>query len=123
MAATPSTDITEVKEDPSAVKEFVVAVGAVTLNTGQVDHQTRKPIVARLGRGDIITAPANHPDILDFLRSKSIVPHVPGQKVRATTARDVIRAYGAQGDPVAQPAKDVLPVPAGVPNSGDAQIV
>lgn len=93
---------------PEGTEQFVVTAAAVTLTVGR--KRDGKLRVARIGKGKIINAPADHPSIQSFLANRTIARYVPGKSVKPATARLVAKASGAEDDPVAVPMESVQPM-------------
>lgn len=137
MASRTRTTEPEAAETSSGLTRYVVTVDAVNLTTG------RKPsggaAVTRLYRGNILNAPAEHPSVLALIASNSIVPEDElaetmksiakhGNAKRPTalnrdetghyrlTAAGVAVSMGSADDPALNPAEEVLPVDASLPD-------
>lgn len=136
MAARSTTPTAPTKDEPETAT-FVVLTDLVNLVVGKKPNGS--PEVTRLRLGDRITAPVNHPEILELgaalaredrldedykairalgnakvetlqLRSKT------GLKHHRITADGVRKRMGAEDDPVAKAAADALPVDAALPD-------
>lgn len=110
---TPPARTRAAKTEPK-MNRYVVNADAIVLSTGQKTAKG-KPEVMRLVRGSTLTAPANHPAVLEHLALGGI--RLVSSKAerdevlsRRFTVRLASEAQGAQGDPVQAPDPAVAPL-------------
>lgn len=98
---------------------YTVVASAVTLETAEIDPQTKRPIIVRALYGETFRAPVNNPSVITLLGMKSLLP-TSKFKGQHTTARTILLAYADDADPVVL-VEDVKPIAAPVPKDVDPE--
>lgn len=99
-------------EDTTDLVDYTVLAGAVTVHTGRLNPQNKKPEIVRLVRGETIRATEDDPQVLTLLSMRAI-----REKSKAAanpdyvlTPREVLKAF--RGEVLAKPVEEVKPIPA-----------
>ena len=92
---------------------YTVVAPAVTVATGQLNPQNRRPEVVRLLKGETIEAPDDHPSILTLLSGKALRKSEDVTGNEHVTPRTILRAW--KGSATATVNAAVAPIDAPVP--------
>lgn len=101
------------------LKTYVVLAGAVTIQTGRIDPQTKKPEVVRLLNGTELNAPEDNPSVQTLLSIRAIAPKGKVKKGARVTARHIFTVFQRAGEDAMAPVVEaVKPLPAPITASG-----
>lgn len=97
----------------SDLVNYTVLVGAVTIDTGQTNPQTKQREVVRAVKGQTFDAPADHPSVLTLLSLKSIRPTADLTGRERVTTKTLLQAFRkAEEHDIAEVVEAVAPIDA-----------